>query len=121
LSNTGRLKPWSALLLAALLLLAQGLGLSHAVAHGGVPAGTLAGEPCSDAPGDAGHDHMHAGHEAGSAECRLVDAHAHGDLALAATLPGVPLAGAKAPLPQHPAGAARPAPRWHPPARGPPR
>lgn len=50
--------------LAAALLLAQALGLAHHVLHGGTPA----------------HDDEHfAGHEAGDAQCRLIDALAGGD------------------------------------------
>lgn len=65
-------RPWLQVwLLAALLLAAQAFGLAHRVAH---------------APGlHCDHPHHHgaasplAGHEAGSAECRLIDQLAHAD------------------------------------------
>ena len=68
--------------LAALLLAAQALGLAHRVAHAtGLPsavavqAAALAiGSADAPAHGDAG-----AGHEAGSADCRLIDQLAHAD------------------------------------------
>ncbi len=108
-----RLRPTllQAWLLAGLLLAAQALGLAHRVAHGGG-----AGSPTAvSAKTFAGH------HEAGSAECRLVDQLAQGDLlcgsAPALALPllvqaAVPPAHA-APLPAEPAGAYQ--------ARAPPR
>jgi hypothetical protein len=114
-----RLPAWRALLLAALLLLAQGLGFSHAIAHGG--AGTADhGHTLLDGADD--HDHGHgSGHEAGSAQCRLVDAHAHGDLATAAAPQLPPVATAPAPPAAGGSTSCTPAPRWHAPARGPPR
>ncbi|KPG00291.1 hypothetical protein IP87_02760, partial [beta proteobacterium AAP121] len=100
----------AAWLLAALLLLAQGLGLVHGIAHGvahgmahgvpqapahaaaGLPAhGVAAAAPVCE---EAGHGHAHAAapadgwaaahahggaHEAGDAQCRLIDQLAHAD------------------------------------------
>lgn len=93
----------SAWLLAALLLLAQGLGLVHGISHGiapgkmahrpacglpasPAPAGPAAAAACEDKP--AAHAHGGA-HEAGDAQCRLVDQLAHADgLPTAAMPPG---------------------------------
>lgn len=108
-----RLAPWRAACLVALLLLAQALGLAHAIEH----AGGLQGGGASSALADDDH----GGHAAGTAECRLVDAHALGDLAMAsvAILP-TPVAAA---LPAAAPGWQPPAlaPGWRSPARGPPR
>ena len=98
-------------LLAGLLLAAQALGLAHRVAHGG-GAGTA---PAVSAKAFAD------GHEAGSAECRLIDQLAQGDL-LCGDAPALPLPlfvqaapplAAPASLPALPAGAYQ--------ARAPPR
>jgi len=78
------LTPASALLLAALLLLAQAAGLAHRVAHGGLPvAGVVAAQQAAAAPAADAHDsHSHSG-----AECRLFDQLlGHGD-ALLVSLP----------------------------------
>lgn len=85
------MQPLHALLLAALLLFAQGQGLAHHVVHG-------QGSSAAHTP------EWLDGHEEGSAECRLVDQLGHADLALgtAASLPAVPVAEA--------APAAQPAP-----------
>jgi hypothetical protein len=65
--------PWcKALLLAAALLLAQALGLSHRVAHAGLWHGAVAHAAENDAS---------PGHSEGSAECRLVDQLGLGDAA----------------------------------------
>jgi len=107
-----RLAPWRAACLAALLLLAQALGFGHAVAHAGWPLGGDAAAVASEG---------HGNHEAGSAECRLVDAHAHGDLAMggAWSLPALPCAPLQAAAPGWEPPAL--APGWRSPARGPPR
>ncbi len=64
------LTPARALLLAALLLLAQAAGLAHRVAHGGspLPASTVALAGAATAHGHGLGDHEQAG-----AECRLFD------------------------------------------------
>lgn len=107
-----RLAPWRAACLVALLLLAQALGLGHAVAHAAWPQGGEAAAVAGD---------THDDHTAGSAECRLVDAHAHGDLASAGAwlMPAL----ACAPLLLAAPGWQPPAlaPGWRSPARGPPR
>jgi len=74
--NRKRLAPTllQAWLLAGLLLAAQALGLAHRVAHGGGSASVVS------ASSFAGH------HEAGSADCRLVDQLTQADL-LCAGLP----------------------------------
>ena len=91
-------RPWLQVwLLAALLLAAQAFGLAHRVAHApGLPGALHAESPglpelahlrAAFAPGahDCDHPHHHgvasplAGHEAGSAECRLIDQLAHAD------------------------------------------
>lgn len=110
--NRKRLAPTrvQAWLLAGLLLAAQALGLAHRVAHGGGAA-----TPAVSAKAFVD------GHEAGSAECRLVDQLAQGDLLCgsAAALPlplfarSTPPAAAPASLPARLAGAYQ--------ARAPPR
>ncbi len=77
------LAPWQAWLLAVLLLAAQGAGLAHRVAHG------LAVSE------HAAQQDFHAGHDEGSAECRLVDQLTHAD-ALCAGEPATPPAFAAA-------------------------
>lgn len=86
-----RVQPGQAWLLALLLLVAQGLGLAHRVAHapGLVHAG--AAVPAFAAGHGQGPDrcesHGHArasalaaaGHEADTPECRLIDQLAHAD------------------------------------------
>lgn len=80
-----RLQPLHAWLLAALLLAAQALGLAHRVAHApGLPAAVVVqaaqtsqtSQTAVAAPADAPAD---AQHEAGSADCRLIDQLAHAD------------------------------------------
>ncbi|EHR70449.1 hypothetical protein BurJ1DRAFT_1581 [Burkholderiales bacterium JOSHI_001] len=71
-----RLPLWLAWLLALCLLGAQGLGQGHALAHGhGLPNGLAVAAPASDALADdaASGPSLFAGHEAGSATCRLLD------------------------------------------------
>lgn len=78
--------------LAALLLLAQGLGLSHRIAH------APSHGPAQVHASAWGHDH-----EAGSADCRLVDQLAHADALCAPPTAALPLVAtaqtAVAPLP----------------------
>jgi hypothetical protein len=90
-----RLSAARAWLLAALLLVAQGLGLVHGISHGvghGVSHSLAHGTPQKDAPACADEGHVHAAqpvfsvahthggsHEAGDAECRLIDQLAHAD------------------------------------------
>ncbi|MDP2008290.1 MAG: hypothetical protein Q8K45_21670 [Rubrivivax sp.] len=74
-------RPLQAWLLAALLLVAQGLGLSHRVAHApGLAPAALAvpalGEPQGRLQASA---FGAAGHEADTAVCRLIDQLAHAD------------------------------------------
>lgn len=97
-------------LLAALLLLAQGLGLVHGVAHG-VALAPAHAAACAPACDDAGHAHAakpaagfatlhaHGGtHEAGDAQCRLIDQLAHADgLWAVDAAPVLPLACGDAP------------------------
>jgi hypothetical protein len=112
ISHRSRLAPWRAATLVALLLLAQALGFAHAVAHGLAPAAPPALQHSADDD---------EGHQAGSAECRLVDAHGWLDLATGgapATDRRLPTqAHGTLPLALHPSVA----PHWAPPARGPPR
>ena len=109
-----RLRPptfLQAWLLAALLLVAQGLGLAHRVGH--APG---LGQISSTATASG----WSADHKAGSADCRLVDQLTHAD-----ALCGPPLLAALPPAtdaaPQTAAYADAPAARRHVPlARGPP-
>ncbi len=102
---------WQAWLLAALLLAAQALGLAHRIEHGpGHSAGHSAGQQAvlGLAPvGAALPDHGEAAageHQAGDAQCRLVDQLGHAD-ALCAAAWDAPALG---PVPgQVPAPAAR--------------
>lgn len=88
------LRAW---MLAALLLAAQAAGLAHRLAHApGLPGSTLAKAAAATAAA-AG-----ASHEAGSADCRLIDQLAHADVLCT---PAVTLAL----LPQHADAAALPA------------
>jgi len=108
-----RLRPTllQAWLLAGLLLAAQALGLAHRVAHGG-GAGAVTVSATQAFAGD---------HEAGSAECRLVDQLAQGDLLCGdAPLLALPLV-VQAALPPAPAQSlpATPAAAYQ--ARAPPR
>ena len=66
------LTPWRALLLAAWLLGAQQLGLAHSTSHAAAhpPAHPLT---ALLAPLASADDAWHAGHAAGSTECRLLD------------------------------------------------
>lgn len=94
LPSPRRLQPLHAWLLAVLLLAAQALGLAHRVAHApGLPAAVSA----QAAAFAAAHVHAHADvnadaasaaaatasahgqHEAGGADCRLIDQLAHAD------------------------------------------
>ena len=98
-------------LLAALLLVAQGLGLAHRVGHAPGLGQTGIAATASGWSAD---------HQAGSADCRLVDQLTHAD-----ALCGPPLLAALAPAadaaPQTAAYADAPAARRHVPlARGPP-
>jgi hypothetical protein len=99
------LLPWQAWLLASALLLAQVLGLVHRVEHApgaaqwlqdaAHTAAAVAEFHDGDARADVGthdqhsaqHTHDLAHHEAGDAECRLVDQLAHGDALCAAPAP----------------------------------
>ena len=99
------LRAW---MLAALLLAAQAAGLAHRVAH---------------APGLPGAVQVKAGawHEAGTADCRLIDQLAHADALCtpAPALPALPVvAEATQALPQRTLAAAAPAAYL---ARAPPR
>jgi hypothetical protein len=90
------LTPARALLLAALLLLAQAAGLAHRVAHGGLPV--VAQQAAAGATGDGFGWHSQAG-----GECRLFDQLlGHGD-SLPASMPlvlasGVDVAPVVAPI-----------------------
>lgn len=99
-------------LLAALLLVAQGLGLAHRVAHapglghGGATLAAVSTSAKGHADGQAKASWA-AGHEADSAECRLIDQLAHGDglcstpwAAAAAPQAGETRAAAPAPAPR---------------------
>ena len=66
--------PFHAWLLAAVLLLAQGLGLAHGIEH----APSAAGARSED-------------HEAGGAECRLIDQLAHADALCGGDAPALAL------------------------------
>jgi hypothetical protein len=70
-------------MLAALLLAAQGLGLAHRALHGGSAQGQVASAWLDE-------------HEAGSADCRLIDQLGHADLAVGtqALAPCLPTAAA---------------------------
>ena len=82
-SHPRRLQPLHAWLLAALLLAAQALGLAHRVAHApGLPAAPAQATVFAVADVHAHADaeaSAHAQHEAGSADCRLIDQLAHAD------------------------------------------
>ncbi len=92
-----------------LLVLVQTLGLVHGVRHAGA---------ASQSPAAAYKDFAF-GHDAGSADCRLLDQLAHADVA------PLPVMG-EPPLPARATCAVRSralpsgAPQWHPQARGPP-
>jgi len=127
-----RLQPLHAWLLAVLLLAAQALGLTHRVAHApGLPGATVAQATASasvfaaatasaleaatataaESAGAPAHAHSHFPHEAGSADCRLVDPLAHADALFAGAslppvLPRAAATGAVATLPAVPAGSA---------------
>ncbi len=62
------MSPLHAVVLAALLLAAQGLGLAHRALHGGGTQGQVTSAWLDQ-------------HEAGSADCRLIDQLGHADLA----------------------------------------
>jgi hypothetical protein len=83
-----------ALVLSALLLLAQGLGLLHTFEHADTHAGQAlahvdepAGEPTSAASAHEPGLHWFGEHQPGDAECRLLDQLAHADALPAAPLP----------------------------------
>lgn len=62
--------------LAILLIAAQALGLAHRTVHGSTPwTGTSAHTPAEAKASPTGH--AFAGHDAGSVECRLLDALGH--------------------------------------------
>lgn len=88
-----------ALALAWALLLAQGLGLAHGVRHApGLAAAVALSGPADDPPAAAAQDD----HEAGDAECRLLDQLAHADALLVPPLvlpPRPPAAALAAPAP----------------------
>jgi hypothetical protein len=103
-------------LLALLLLQAQGLGLWHRVAHGGLPVAAAAAGHVHDAARnhshhDAHHDaHGVFGHDAGDESgCRLFDSLTAADALLAAPALlalATPPPRACAEVPTHPAGRA---------------
>ena len=88
-SPVRRLQPVHAWWLVVLLLAAQALGLAHRVAHApGLPGGALAQAAAAAFVAVPAH----ASHEAGSAECRLIDQLAHADaLCGSVGLPPAPL------------------------------
>jgi len=121
------LQPFQAWLMAALLLAAQALGLAHRVAHApGLSAATVAqatapanafaaatasaleGAAAAESAGAPAHVHSHFPHEAGSADCRLIDQLEHADaffagVSLQPVLPRAAATGAAAALPAVPA------------------
>jgi hypothetical protein len=109
--NRRRLAPTllQAWLLAGLLLAAQALGLAHRVAHGGGSATVVSATSFT------------ANHEAGSADCRLVDQLTQADLLCASPPAGAPTLPAyvERTLFTLPAWAAQPAAAYL--ARAPPR
>jgi len=92
-------------------LAAQALGLAHGVAHGLVPA-HVSHEAAADGHAHAGHEADDAaGHEAGSADCRLIDQLSHaaalcGGASLPPTLPRAAAIGTAADVPALPRGSA---------------
>lgn len=105
---TALMTPLRVWLLALLLLVSQGAGLAHRIAH------------ASSAGGATAQTVWKADHQPGSADCRLVDQLTHADVLCGATLAAAPLR-----LPADTAVAlaaeavrAQPAPQH--PARGPP-
>jgi len=125
-----RLQPLHAWLLAVLLLAAQALGLTHRVAHApGLAGATVAQATASanvfaaatasaleaaaaaESAGAPAHAHSHFPHEAGSADCRLIDQLEHADalcagVCLSPALPRAAVTGAAATLPAVSAGGA---------------
>jgi hypothetical protein len=80
-----RLTLLRALSLALMLLLAQGLGLSHGVAHAQRAPATD-----SPAPAAAGEPAWDQSHQAGDVECRLIDQLGHVDAVVAGLPPALP-------------------------------
>jgi len=78
-----------ALALAALLLLAQGLGLLHRVEHAlPAPATVSTGAGGSVVTHAQPADHgLFGNHQSGDADCRLLDQRSHAEALLAAPLP----------------------------------
>jgi hypothetical protein len=123
-----RLQPLHAWLLAVLLLAAQTLGLTHRVAHAPGLAGAVVAqatasanvfaaatatalEAAAESAGAPAHAHSHFPHEAGSADCRLIDQLEHADVLCAGVclppaLPRAAVTGAAATLPTVSAGGA---------------
>jgi hypothetical protein len=104
-----KLTPWRAWLLALLLLAAQAAGLAHRIAH------------ASPAGGATAQSVWKADHEAGSADCLLVDQLCHADALSSGVLPALPTLrpGSSAMVLAAEAVRAGPAPEHL--ARGPPR
>ena len=75
--------PLHAWLLAVLLLAAQAVGLAHRISHAPQTGAVLfraAAQQLTDPAHDHNHHHEPAdGHQAGSADCRLIDQLAHAD------------------------------------------
>lgn len=116
---------WRALWAWALasLLLFQGLGLTHRVLHAGLGGGVPALEQTATASSaDAGKtwDGPTFSHEAGSADCRLLDQLAQG-LGLGTDAPVAVVLASLAAEPAYRAVLAVLAPQWRQAARGPPR
>ncbi len=85
-----------------LLLASQLLGLVHRVLHSGTPSGVQAATVALHAPAALHAADDHAGHDGGSAACRLFDQLACGDAAfgaLADTSPPALIAAWNAPAP----------------------
>lgn len=119
--------------LAALLLLAQALGLAHGVAHarwgpaqGSLPSapsalpGLQAG-PVQAPPGDFAAATWRGSHQAGDVECRLIDQLGHADAQAPGLQAWLPPAPAAQPVPVMPAVALRSWPAAAYRARAPPR
>lgn len=121
-----RRRPLAAFVAVAALLLAQGLGLAHRVAHAPIALALEAHAHEDHAHEEHAHEEHAQGfdaqHDEGSAECRLVDQAGHGDAAAAPPLPAavVPPAGREARSAARPTAVAKADARaYH--ARGPPR
>ncbi len=81
-----RSKPLQAWLLALLLLAAQALGLAHRIQHAPGPGAAPAAAAVAAAPASWAD-----GHDAGGAECRLIDQLAHADGLCDATWAAAPV------------------------------